>query len=504
MIEKDLTDAIAYFRVSTDTQAEDGRGYDYYYHLIRQYGFSEEQIYSDIDSGGNDQRKGYQLVLARLRGGGVKRVFVPDFTRFTRSPRGWEEAISDFRLAGARLITLDGSNFSLDTPENIYMSRMLVANAAYVREQNQYKSLKGMEFKRLRGDAFKAKFPYKIIKLEDKSSRLSPNLDQYKDTDLTVWDVGSCVIQTFIYECPGNLSGTLRILIDKFGIKEKQIDFTDFPHNYSALKDWLLSEEIRGNLEFYSKKRKTKKIRSMGRQPDPIIVYNTHQKLITLEEDQNIKNLLQGKNQTRRNYDTIKNPFQGLMFCAGCGSPMRMSTAKQWSGGKRKEKKRIIHDYVVCKGAYPISLNQPQICDRRSAYGLELYQVEEIVIETLVSVAQQIAEIGSVVESSDSSEVVKLKEQIARYELLAKSDPDLIPILDVKRRQLYALAEIQSGEVTDKLRDELKMAAQSLEFWNKATVLEKYFLYHDLIDSIMCDLGSVSVNLNSNLHFSDL
>ena len=55
---KNLTDAIAYCRVSTDKQADLGHALERYIQDFKRYGFSEEQIYYDIDSGGNNKREG--------------------------------------------------------------------------------------------------------------------------------------------------------------------------------------------------------------------------------------------------------------------------------------------------------------------------------------------------------------------------------------------------------------------------------------------------------------
>lgn len=64
MGDRDLSDAVFYFRVSTSRQHDEYSSFESYYYRAKQAGFSDEQIYSDIDSGANNSRKGYQMVLA--------------------------------------------------------------------------------------------------------------------------------------------------------------------------------------------------------------------------------------------------------------------------------------------------------------------------------------------------------------------------------------------------------------------------------------------------------
>lgn len=500
-MQRDLEDAIAYFRVSTDRQAQEGHGFDYYYRQLREYGFREDQIYSDIGSGGNNKRKGYQMVLARVRQG-VKRVYVPDLSRFTRSVEGWEQAIQDLRLAGATLITLDSGQVRIDTPESVYMSRILVAQASYQREQNQYKALKGFEFKRHRGDAFRQRFPYKILKDRENGDRLIPNTDQYKDTDKTVWEIGLELVEEFIRQ-NGILTHTLRVMIDRYGIKQNRMDFTDFPNDHSSLRDWLLSEEIRGNLQYFAQTRRKPRDRSLGRKPKPEVLYNRHQPLITNEQSQIIYKLLNTSAASRRKAGQLINPLQNLMTCAGCGGKMRVSrsTTPARDGGVN------YFYYVVCKNAYPNyakkRIEQEKkgtFCDRRSSYGLQISDVEEAVIQALCDRSEAVAKAGAYVESDENPnnlEIVKLRSQIAKYEAMALEDPDIIDVLQKKRSDLEALEKslnVESSELARARRDLVRFGGDPL-FWLELTPQQRLLAYQDFVESVVLDKGLITIAL---------
>lgn len=499
---EELSDAIAYFRVSTDRQAELGHGFDYYHHLLKQHGFTEEQIYSDIDSGGNNSRKGYLMVLAQIRKG-KKRVFVPDFERFTRSIEGWEDAIKDFRKAGAKLITLDTGEQRIDTPEALYFTRMRVVQAQYQREQNQYKSLKGMEFKRVRGEAFRARFPYKLIKDRANGDRLEPNLDLYKNTGKTVWEIGIELIETFLNKAHGNLSETVRIMTAKYGVRQsRKMDFADFPHDHSSLRDCLLSEEIRGNLRYFAQTRLKPRARSLDRTPAPETLYGTHPALITAEQDRMIKDFLKVTSRIRKRPDTLVNPLQGLTFCAGCGSEMVVKSSRGRATNYR---------YIVCRSAYPNDAHKrvkQEVgllvrCDRRSSYGLRLETLEREVIMALCGRASAIAQIylpDAVMEApagTETEETRKLRAQIQQYEQLAVIDPDVIPLLEKRRSELQRLLQVESQEILSKeeLRRKLAEYGNSPSLWWDCSIEQRLILYREFVDRAVCDKGKVTVML---------
>jgi DNA invertase Pin-like site-specific DNA recombinase len=496
MNERDLSDAIFYFRVSTTRQFEEHYSFESYYYRGKQFGFSDDQIYSDVDSGANNLRKGYQMALAQVRSGKKKRVFVPEFLRLTRSPAGWEEAMEDFRRAGAAVITLEGVMMKFDTPEERWMSRQMVANGALERERNQWRSLKGYEFLRLQGRAIRPCFGYKKVRDANKHTYLILNTDRYKNTNKTIWEIAIEVVETFI-ECGGNLSETVRRLVQKYDCRvSKKYSYADFPQDHTALRDWLTNHSIRGNLEYFGGRRY--KHLKQEKQALRQVIYNAHEPLITPQQWETIQKLLALNNHLRKRPDTLRNPLQKLLFCAGCNGEMKVA---------RSNTKSQYFYYVVCKDAYPNDSNkrirqelkQLRRCDRRSSYGLVIQTVEANVIQSLCDRAFEIAKIAIVDESShsDSPEITLLKQQIQEYELMALRDPDLLLILDKKRNDLQHMMIKQQENIPDLklLREKLIKYGSDPEFWELATTTEKMHLYREFVEAVYCDKGEVTVKL---------
>lgn len=484
----DLESSVCYFRVSTDRQVTDGSAFEDYYTRFKTLGFKEEQIYSDIASGADDSRKGYLLVLARIREG-IGKVYVPSFDRLTRSPVGWEGAMEDFRKAGAVLITLDGLTMKFDSPEERYMARMMAMNAALERERNQWRSLKGHEFLRLQGRALRPSFGY--VKDGD---HLAPNINQYKDTKLTCWQVARDIVRIFL-DC-GGLTQTLRILKEKYPYpKTKRIEFDNYPQDHSALRDWLSSYTIAGHTCYFPSYGSRRKLQPKHDRQKTQVIYNTHPAIATQEEAERIKQLLLNLRTTRTKPDDIINPLNRLVYCAGCGSYIGMKSSR--SGGRE-------YRYMICQSAHPGSAKTRLLqesgelpwCDRRSAYGLTLEKLEAIVINKLCEKASEIANMafGNPISNPDSPDIEKLKEEVERYEQLSSDDPDLLPTLEIKRQRLtQLLSALPPALDTELLRRKLSAYGTDSAFWLAIPIKARADLYRDFISRITCDYGDVSV-----------
>jgi DNA invertase Pin-like site-specific DNA recombinase len=490
-MERDLSDAIAYFRVSSEFQAREGHAFDDYYRRMKNYGFRDDQIYSDVASGNDETRKGYQLVLAQVRAG-KRRVFVPEFLRLTRSPGGWEEAMEDFRRAGASVVILGGVAMSFETPEDRYMARLMVGQGALERERNQYRSLKGFEFLRFQGKALRHCFGYK-----KENARLIPNLDEYKSSGKTVWAVARELVESFL--TTGSCTATLTEMGLKYGAKLPGRNKNDYPRDLGAFKAWLENQTLLGNIEYFAARLWKKGKRSeSGKFAQNQIVYGTHEPLITREERQEIDRLLAAKYR-RRIQNRRLNLFPGLCYCVGCGELMKLSASHTTENGRK-----YAYDYLVCSLAYPpthkkveIKAGQSQPCDRRSSYSLTVQKVEVEVIKALCAAADRIAnEVNIQNESPENPEVVALREQLFQYEKLAAIDLDLLPIIEKKRRDLAALLSVEmTDETNSELRDWLVQVSAQPGFWESCSALERQHFYSKLIDRIECDRGTVVVVL---------
>ncbi len=328
VVSQDLTDAIAYCRVSTEKQFSSGHALERYIASFLAFGFSQEQIYWDIDSGGNNEREGYLKALEKVKQG-IKRVYVPELTRFSRSVKGFEEAIELFSLNGAKLLTLDGHDFDLVTPTGLTNTRIMMAFAEQDRLIRKHHAIAGLKKRRDDGKPLRPLFGYLMGKY-----KLTPNQNQYKDTGKTYWQVARELFELFL-ECQ-NFSQTALTMCDRYGMEKLGGAGADFPRTTMAIKYWLSCQALRGNTEYYPLQR-------YGNSSRNKIIYDTHEALISSSESSQIDLIFKSISKIKTNLSRLTNPFVDLAFCV-CGGKMVNSCSKT---------KTSTYHYLVCKNAHP-------------------------------------------------------------------------------------------------------------------------------------------------------
>lgn len=481
---RDLSKAVGYFRVSTQHQAEEYYSIENYFDRFIRFGFTKDKIYYDIASGGDSTRENYQKILSGVRQGLIKRVYVPEISRISRNIVHFQEVIEAFNSSSAELVTLDGTKFDFNTPTGSTNVKLMVLFAEQERLNNQYRSVKGYDYLRSQGRAIKAVFPY--LKVD---GYLVPNHNQYKDTNYTVWHVGQDLIYTYMET--QNLSHTIDKMLIKYGAEKAKPTYLDFPRDHSSVRDWLKSEVIRGNTHYFGGRR----YKNVKDAPKPIIVYNTHEPLISQTQHQQIDYLL---NLTQKGKSTkIKNLWVGLMFCGVCGSPMKVGNSKT---------KYSSFDYLLCSSAYA---NSPAVrtqqkrgllpkCKTKGAYGLTADKLDQLCILGLCQMSEELANtVFPKTEITESPEIKELREQIKLYSKLVTTDSDLQPILDKKQQRLSFLEATNTDDTGSQhqeyLRQSLIEFGADLRFWELASPAEKRLIYADFIKRIVCTHGEVAI-----------
>ncbi len=481
---EDLSDAIAYCRVSTTRQAKDTRSLESYLARFRAMGFSDDDIYWDVDSGTNPDRRGYQLILALIRSGRKHRVFVPEFSRFSREPGSFEEVIADFEKAGATIQPLDGRVIAFESPDDRHFARTQIVNAAYERDKILYRSKLGHKFLRAEGRPFRVTFGLRVEK-----GKLYHNLLPYGDSGLTYAEVAIAIVDHFI-GC-GNLRQTVLWINQQFKPVEG-----DVSRHHQNLKRWLLSEQLRGHTEYfgglrYQRARSKLQRRNLSnaerreleaRVAKREVKYNTHEPLITPEQDQQIRRWLDLSAKTHKNPQELKNPLVGLLFCAECGGACRGRIDRQLNKSR-----------VYCQNAYLKDLNGDRLCSRTKSYGHTLDSVEAFLIERLCEHSRAIATLIPLEsEPIEPIEITNLREEI--YKIEALHDPDFLPVIQIKRDKLRLLeSQLPDPVAGDAMRREIALRGQDPDFWNLATFEEKLILYRAIADRIVIDRQTISV-----------
>lgn len=492
-----LSDAVAYYRVSTPKQAEEYSSLKQYQHRMEDLGFPAEDIYYDVGSGGDNNRASYLIILSKIRSGLKKKVYVPDLSRFTRSVEGWEEAIKDFQIAGATIITLEGIEIGFDTPEQRLISRQMVGYSAYEREKNQYRALRGHEYLRVQGKLIKPRFPY--LKCPETGKPI-PNNTLYTPTE-TVWQVAEWMIVEFINNsrCVYRLQ---RALLDRYGNRKNPLpEGARFggvgwehepPRNDCSIRDWLKSALIRGHMEYFRRPRS--KGLNDRKFVEAMPIYNNHRALIGDREYQEIM-LILGLPKPRANKE-IRNPLNGLIFCGGCGSKMILKNSR--STARTSAVIHPLHQYVRCEKSFKHQRNKEVTCARNSAYGIEIEDVEHEVIQHLKASAEIIAAEANFTsgDENESAEIIELRSRLATYEQLAKSDSKMMPIVHETRRELDILLAASIDEDSAELKKELIVAARDDQFWLGADIYQRGAIYADLVEAVVIDEGRISVSLD--------
>ncbi len=469
-------DCIGYCRVSTQRQFTEGHGLERYIDALKRYGLREDQIYWDIESGANDKRAGYNQVLNLIKQGCIKKLIVPCFDRFTRSAESWESVREELQKHKVHIVMLDGGTMRFETPEELLNSRIQVAFAAMTRDKNKYNSIQGLKFLRSQEKALAAIFGY--LKVGDV---LIINHNLYKTSNKSYFLVARELIELFL--TIRTLSGTIKVFCGKYGYEStKARTYSYHPHTHAGLKAWLLHPLLRGNLVYFNKEADRK-----------IEIPGKYEAILTEDEYLEILRIFEQSPNTKGKKVTTVNPLIGLAFCAGCGARMR----SRLSSIKLKDGTTNHHYYIVCKGANPDS-GQLITCERKSSYSLTVQNCVDEVIKCLCKKADEIAREATkaeLISQEETPEIKELRAQIKKLCLL--DDPDLKEIIQVKQTKLENLLiglKTQSAGQNSRF-DLMKKYAANPQLWQLATVQEQHILFQDLVKRVVCDRGSVSVEL---------
>lgn len=433
-----------YCRVSTPKQSKIGHALERYKEDLIYYGVPSDRIFFDVESGADGDRAGYNTVLERVRQGITRRIVVPCFDRFTRSPLLWEEAIVEFQRYGAQLQALSGGLVDLDSPEGIYRSRIDAAAAAYVREKNSHNATQGWERTRRLQKAVNPPFGYRV-----EGDRYVINHQIYPKGG-TVVEVAREVVETFLSD--GTQRGTVRRLIAKYGLNQiSSRNGDDFARDRTKLRQWLQNPILRGYTAYFGNRGRHRLV----------IPEITHEALISPQEAVQIDRLLDAKSKRGGMPTQATYTVSGLVFCE-CGSRCI----------KRKQR-------YYCSNVYDNPL--PSTCDRRN--GLLLQEAENAAIWAITTQAARIAQWIDIPEIEETPELQALRRKLA----VLGDDPDF----EASRRELQIKIvnlEHQQQLVADTLnhkRQELIAAGTDPAFWLSLFDDEKRFVFTQLVDRIV-------------------
>lgn len=448
---------VGYARVSTTEQSY-GTALDQ--QKARLWGAGAVEVVFDIESGKRDDRPNFRALLDRVKCREVQQVVITRIDRLTRSLPTLRKTLDVFNSVGAELIALDDA-IDMRTAGGKFHINMLGALAEMESDRLSERILRGRQYFRDQRKASHPPFAYRIHQARhvlDTQPALCRLADRqtYSRAQLGRWLVEQ-------YLTLSSLNKTSKLFAETFGWVAL---------NPSALRRWLTSPVLQGDLVYFPKSE------------NPEIHRNIHEPLITREEAARIERMIrQNKKIGGFGARAVKYPLSGLVKCQECGGGCVVANGSQ---GRKK--------YYLCAKA------RGGGCTKRG--GCPAEEIEAAVIKALCSRA--IAIVGKVAEPEIEPEFEALPEvQEVRSQLATLEAMPFNPAIEKAKRDLLDQIEdirfrrqakkIQSDEG---LAEILIEAGNSPKYWRSLPNRPKRQIYQELIDRIViCERTVVSVLL---------
>jgi DNA invertase Pin-like site-specific DNA recombinase len=156
--------AVAYCRVSTDQQAEDGDSIEMQRDKIDMYCELHDvelaDTFEDAGESAKDlDRPGVQDALDAVRSGEADTLIVYKLDRLTRSVRDLGALLEEFEKDGVEFVAIDES-VDTSTPAGRLLTHILGAVSQWEREVTAERTSEALAAKRERGERFASEAPY--------------------------------------------------------------------------------------------------------------------------------------------------------------------------------------------------------------------------------------------------------------------------------------------------------------------------------------------------------
>jgi DNA invertase Pin-like site-specific DNA recombinase len=162
---------LAYGRVSSDRQADAGALERQEQALLKESGADE--VLTDVGSGTNTNRPGYQRMLELIKSGQVSKIVVADQDRLNRQVSADLELWGLCEAAGTSITTLDGRPIEFRTPDGALLSTINSALNAHRSALYGQKIRRGLEAGRAQGKPTRSSVPFGLSLQRDGRGRPS-------------------------------------------------------------------------------------------------------------------------------------------------------------------------------------------------------------------------------------------------------------------------------------------------------------------------------------------
>lgn len=491
---------VGYERLSSKDQAFNSPAREQQKARLKAAGATE--IYEDIESGRNDDRRQLKELMSKVANREVDEVIITKIDRLARSLPKIRECIKVFQETGVNLRILD-QDINLNTPQGILMLNILGAVAEMEVALISDRVNHGKQHRRNKKSACESA-PWGYVVDNDKyvlDNRpvlclLEDRPPQNSDSETEVCEVfpgrsraqiGREMIELFLQN--RTLTGTLKTTYEKYGfnkIKTRQrIKHIPFSWSKSGFNGWLNNLVLCGHTVYNQSKIVGKKSKLNPREQWQIW-RDTHpeQRLMTDEEAQEIQQILVsnqklvGENFNRPLGSTQRQEYSyqtGLIYCRECGS--RCNSKTSTSKGKT-------YSYFACRYSGLGCGNSQSV---------EKQKIEDFLLKFLIKTSHVMR---SQLDDEGKSEVPKSARLIQLEEQLKAAE--IFPGFNINNEQLKAeLNQMISDEINlsrcldNQTVEEIIRRGDNLSFWHTLSFEEKVAVYHRIVGKIFIRNGAV-------------
>ena len=469
---------VGYARVSTREQSENSHALDQQIARLRTAGATE--ILQDVDSGSKDNRANFKLLLGMIERNETQEVIVTRIDRLTRKLKTLLRVRDVFLNSNCNLRALD-DQIDLSSPGGKFHFSLIGSLAEMETDRLAERVQHGWQHMRDTQRVAVAPFGYRIVdgKLElDKEPILC--LLENKE-ELSPCDLARDIIK-FFFEVK-TLRGTNKRLNEKYGIRRYKSSrgrssWHKLGFSTQGLSTWIVNPTLIGDTYYPLKRGKT----ADKTQKEWVVYPDTHESLITLEQNQLIKDIL-SRNKAVRGYGTRheqKLAAAGLVVCAVCKATMySVSGTRGKTPGKNY--------YWQCKQW------RDRSCDQRKTIRVE--KVESAIHEALLNKANELAKRADIFDNSmtdNSLEIEKLQSQLASLQQLGFNPAITQAIREIERQIISLKSQSKAGQkITESKYDILLNSFREPSFFLLLSMEQRSRIYRELVERVEIQEGNV-------------
>ena len=470
------------------------------------------------------ERPGLQEALALVETGVVERILIPDVERLTANQVVLEEVKAIARRHNCQILP---GNLNIDLCSDIggLLGSIAAAGATYElsrirnrhdrgtgyeQERNIWRGAVRFGFVRRDGQIEPDTRPFLCILSTRKE--LHPAAIAKHQVDLFLQHRGSTRTVSIIHEHYGIALPAIVVRpVTKNSLTPEEVPTLQKRHFWaisifrwseSGFINWVTDPVLAGG-KVVKKQRiveeKGERKKLILPKSEWVIAWDNHPGIISREAHEEILRIVSSHRSIGRGSNSYadQNWFKGLVYCAKCDSQCRL----QGNGSKTLPK--FAYQcclYVKERHRRKLDPNAMVNCDNKTM--TKTTDVEAAVVETLVAAAVEISSRASQeternTDEPEAPEIVELRSQIRRYELM--DDPDLESTIAAKQLKLSRLLASESAQ-KEQRRENEKMIIRSFRdagFWHSLKPHEKQDFAQYLVKRIKVLGGKVvSVELN--------